>query len=400
MAVDAQRVAELVGGNRLQVTWCQAARGQFHIRLLEYGAGEAHACAARRSRVGGDRRPRLEGDDNVGLRPGADEAVLDDAVRRLDPLVERGQKTLLARVRRYVRRRNANTDGEPRPVQQFHARNARIVQREVTGGRGRRGQRRQNGSPEPRQRQETRKKPSVDIHQRIQQGRTLTGSEDDAGQLRARSGAEYPLADRTLSIGGGDWTITATPSQDPLLAGIKTDADLAVFPYGLLLWPSAIGLAEHLAARPALVCGKRVLELGAGVGLPGIVAQYLGGHVTQTDFQDEPLALARHNAMQNGVSGIHTLQADWRQFPTLPLFPVVIGSDVLYERSLHGVLLRLFDTVLAPGGLLILADPLRPAALEFADALEHRGWRLELESREVNWKDRRQEIALFTAPRD
>ena len=240
----------------------------------------------------------------------------------------------------------------------------------------------------------------MNVHQRIQQGGTAEGSESkDARRLRDEIAAQCPLADRVVPVGGRDWTITATPSQAPLLARVETDADLEAFPYGLLLWPSAVGLAEHLTARPSLVSGRRVLELGAGVGLPGLVAQYLGADVTQSDFQAAPLALARWNAWQNGVAGIHALQADWRQFPALPPFPVVLGSDVLYERPLHAVLLRLFDAVLAPGGLLILADPLRPAALEFGDALEQRGWRLEIESRRTDWEGQPQEIALFTVQR-
>lgn len=235
------------------------------------------------------------------------------------------------------------------------------------------------------------------VHQPIQQEVPSEGSKN--GDRKRLVGNQYLLTDQTLSVGGRDWVITAAPSQTPLLAHVETEADLDAFPYGLLLWPSAIGLAEHLAECPSLVSGKRVLELGAGVGLPGLIAQSLGADVTQSDFQPAPLALARWNAQQNSVGGIHTLQADWRQFPTVPPFPVVLGSDVLYERSLHEVLLRLFDVILAPGGLLLLADPLRPAALEFADVLEHRGWCLEIESRQVDWEGQPKEIALFTIRR-
>ena len=46
--------------------------------------------------------------------------------------------------------------------------------------------------------------------------------------------------------------------------------------YGLFVWPSAILLAEFLSQHRSLFHGKRIMELGAGVGLPGIVAAKLG----------------------------------------------------------------------------------------------------------------------------
>ena len=210
---------------------------------------------------------------------------------------------------------------------------------------------------------------------------------------------ELSLAETTVTVGGRTWTIAEASSPDALVARVETDADLAAFPYGLLLWPAAIALAERLVAEPALVAGKRVLELGAGVGLPGLVAQHLGGRVTQTDYQPAPLALARRNARQNGVTGIVTLEGDWRRFPTLPPFDVVLGSDILYERALHPALLALLPTVVAPGGLLLLSDPLRPQSTVFVDALERAGWQVTMAGQTIAWREERQEIALFTARR-
>ncbi|KAK3237892.1 hypothetical protein CYMTET_52061 [Cymbomonas tetramitiformis] len=53
---------------------------------------------------------------------------------------------------------------------------------------------------------------------------------------------------------------------------------------GWRVWRSSAVLACHLAENPSLVLGKRVLELGAGCGLPGILASRLGAaEVTISD---------------------------------------------------------------------------------------------------------------------
>jgi predicted nicotinamide N-methyase len=47
-------------------------------------------------------------------------------------------------------------------------------------------------------------------------------------------------------------------------------AELPRLPYGIARWPAAIALAHEIAARP--LRGLRMLELGAGTGLPGNLA--------------------------------------------------------------------------------------------------------------------------------
>lgn len=60
------------------------------------------------------------------------------------------------------------------------------------------------------------------------------------------------------------------------------------FSYGKLggsIWYAAVAFAQYLASNPSLLEGKRVLELGAGLGLPGLVAaKTTGVHVTLSEF--------------------------------------------------------------------------------------------------------------------
>ena len=42
------------------------------------------------------------------------------------------------------------------------------------------------------------------------------------------------------------------------------------------MWDAGVALCDWLCARPGRVCGKRVVELGAGTGLVGLVCGLLG----------------------------------------------------------------------------------------------------------------------------
>ncbi len=223
---------------------------------------------------------------------------------------------------------------------------------------------------------------------------------NSAGATCAHTSPVFPYVTRTYAIAGRDWILTTVEDQDALLARVQTEADLANFPYGLLLWPSAIGLCEHLAAHPALVQNRRVLETGAGIGLVGLVAQSLGPtRLVQTDYHADALAIAQQNARQNNMEGhIEIASGDWRNWPdALTNFDLVLASDVLYERSLHDDLARLLPRLVAPNGQIVLSDPLRPQSLTFIERLEKSGqWRVEMDGRRVVWENAPKDIALFT----
>jgi predicted nicotinamide N-methyase len=207
----------------------------------------------------------------------------------------------------------------------------------------------------------------------------------------------YPLVETTLTLGGKAWNITAVEDQDALIQGVQTEADLAAFPYGMMLWASAIGLSARLTEEPALVAGKRVMEIGAGVGLVGLVARSLGGNVTQTDYLPDILTLCRHNAAQNQIAGIDCRLGDWRDWPAaLTDFDIVLGADIFYERTLHDTLALLLPRLLRPGGGLIVSDPLRPQAMELAERLEAQGnWEVAVEGRKVEFGGEIKDIGLF-----
>lgn len=147
-------------------------------------------------------------------------------------------------------------------------------------------------------------------------------------------------------------------------------------PYGIVLWPAAIALAHEIASRT--VGGLRVLELGAGTGLPGIVASSLGAHVVQTDRQEVALYVCKKNAERNGIMTIELRAADWTSWEDRGTYDLILGSDVLYADSMHPHLRRIFDANLAPGGTILLSDPFRKESFALLEAMEADGWKVTM----------------------
>jgi predicted nicotinamide N-methyase len=184
---------------------------------------------------------------------------------------------------------------------------------------------------------------------------------------------EVRLEEARLEVGDRAWSVLhagaiVSHEDEMRLLGDNPTA----LPYGIVLWPSAIALAHEVASRS--LQGLRVLELGAGTGLPGLVAASLGARVVQTDKQPVALHVCKLNAERNGVVGIEHRAANWTAWDDPAQYDLILGSDILYAENLHPHLRRIFEANLAPGGRVLIGDPFRPASLELLEELEASRW--------------------------
>lgn len=153
------------------------------------------------------------------------------------------------------------------------------------------------------------------------------------------------------------------------------------------IWPAAYGLAYYLWDNPEITTGKQVIELGAGIGLPGIVCAQKGVRVTLSDFNPTAMDLAGENARLNGVE-VELLQEDWRSFQCRKLFDYILASDIIFDPKLNPFLGQIFYRNLKPGGRILIAHPDRKVTREFVeDCNRYNLWEREREIWTVELSD-------------
>lgn len=187
------------------------------------------------------------------------------------------------------------------------------------------------------------------------------------------------LVRETVLVEGRAYLIDRPRDSDKLLdhpAVRSAFASDEYMPYWADLWPAARMLAKVIAkASWSSPDGQplHALEIGCGLGLPGIVALGHGLRVTFSDYDATALRFAADNALINGFSDFDTLQMDWRYPPADRKYPVLLAADLIYEMRNVEPLVSLILALLAPGGVCLLTDQDRVPSHVLRQTLGDRG---------------------------
>src|SRR5437588_5867305 len=142
-----------------------------------------------------------------------------------------------------------------------------------------------------------------------------------------------PRIREQVLVEGQTFLITRPGESDRLLdhpfirSAFATDEYL---PYWAELWPAARMLAKAIVREP-WTAGMEALEIGCGLGLPGIVALSRGLRVTFADCDATALRFATDNARANNLHNFRLMRLDCRCAPSDLSFSIILASDLAYE---------------------------------------------------------------------
>jgi predicted nicotinamide N-methyase len=148
-------------------------------------------------------------------------------------------------------------------------------------------------------------------------------------------------------------------------------------PFWATTWRAASGL-DHFLCDLSLsglsLSSLRVLELGCGTGHAGFAAACRGSQVVLTDGVTDPLLLVKMSTWElRDRCEVRQLRFGIDRMEG-PGFPLILGSDITYLRTLWPELNQCLREHLAEGGQVLLSDPYRIIANEFRDWIQENGW--------------------------
>ena len=165
---------------------------------------------------------------------------------------------------------------------------------------------------------------------------------------------KYSLTFDSLKVGDNKIRLLKIADLEEFLDGKDPFADVSEFPFWIRLWDAAMILSYVLGAQTETK-GKRLLELGAGLGAPGLAAAAAGFDVTLSDYEDMIMDFQKVSAAASGLTNVTFSHLDWLKPIDIEPFDILAGAEILFRDEFFEPLLNIFKTCLKPEGMIYLA---------------------------------------------
>ena len=162
----------------------------------------------------------------------------------------------------------------------------------------------------------------------------------------------------------------------------KLGISSATWPLFGIVWDSSLVLAHFMFDFD--IMGKRILEVGCGIGLASLLLNSRLADITATDYHPEVENFLLKNIKLNQGKCIPFIRTGWEdEESALGKFDIIIGSDLLYERGHAALLSKFIDQHAKKNCEVIVVDPGRGNHAKFSKNMIKLGYS-HSQSRPVN----------------
>lgn len=148
----------------------------------------------------------------------------------------------------------------------------------------------------------------------------------------------------------------------------------ATWPIFGVVWPSGEVLAQLMSDFQ--IEGKRILEVGCGIGLTSLLLNHRSADITATDYHPEVAGFLRENTLLNDGETIPFIRVAWddKDDGRLGKFDLIVGSDLIYEKEHIKMLSDFINQHAKPDCEVILVDPGRGYHARFSKQMVKLGY--------------------------
>ena len=172
----------------------------------------------------------------------------------------------------------------------------------------------------------------------------------------------YALHFTTVRAGKYKLRVLKPSDIEEVLTRSQWKSEVGRFPFWAKLWESSIVLTHQIVVEPH-VQNKRLLDLGAGLGLCGIAAAVAGFEVVLNETEQSAIDFQQVSVAANKGIEVEHLKFSWEKPPDIGQFDVITGAEILADEDLLDPLLDMCNNYLNDKGIIYLAHDIKRKTL-------------------------------------
>jgi predicted nicotinamide N-methyase len=141
------------------------------------------------------------------------------------------------------------------------------------------------------------------------------------------------------------------------------------FPFWAKLWASSIAMVTYLKSNPEYTNGKKVIEMGAGIGLPSFAIAKNAAQVIVSDHDEDAVELLKKNIALLGLRNIQAKRINWNELTEVLPANTLLLSDINYAPEQFASLQGLIKKYIAQGTQIIITTPQRIMGASFISSI-------------------------------